>query len=155
MNFLNVGPWELTLIIIIAILVVGPKRMVEVTRTLGRIAAQLRRFSNEFLIALQTEVNSSSHPSASPTDAVGNVGGIVEPIVDVQRELMAIGRETQRALQSIVNGEVGASDASPQIADIQAGLMATASETRQALAGEEGSKEEIGEEEPPTEDAEA
>ena len=64
MNFLNVGPWELTLIIIIAILVVGPKRMVEVTRVLGRTMAQLRRFSNEFLLTLQTEVNQSSHPSA-------------------------------------------------------------------------------------------
>jgi len=148
-NFLNVGPWELTLIIIIAILVVGPKRMVEVTRVLGRTMAQLRRFSNEFLLTLQTEVNQSSHPSAAPTDVVGS---IAEPIIGVQRELMAIGRETQQALQNIVSGEGGGAEASAQVADIQAGLMATASETRQALAGIEGSKEGAGEEETPTEE---
>ncbi len=65
---------------------------------------------------------------------------------------MAIGRETQQALQNIVSGEGGGAEASAQVADIQAGLMATASETRQALAGIEGSKEGAGEEETPTEE---
>ena len=45
MNFLNVGPWEVTVILIIAILVVGPKRMVEVGRSIGRAASQMRRLS--------------------------------------------------------------------------------------------------------------
>jgi Sec-independent protein translocase protein TatA len=55
-DFLNVGPWELIVVLIIAILVAGPQRMVEIARTLGRASRQLRDLSREFTTALQTEI---------------------------------------------------------------------------------------------------
>lgn len=57
MDFLNVGPWELVLVLIVAILVAGPKRMVEIARDLGRFSRQLRDLSREFTRALQAEVH--------------------------------------------------------------------------------------------------
>ncbi len=42
MNFLGVGPFELLLIMIIATIVLGPERMAETGRVLGRYYAQYR-----------------------------------------------------------------------------------------------------------------
>jgi Sec-independent protein translocase protein TatA len=58
-DFLNVGPWELVLVLIIAILVAGPKRMVEIARTLGQYSRQLRDLSREFTTALQAEIQAT------------------------------------------------------------------------------------------------
>jgi Tat protein translocase TatB subunit len=58
-DFLNVGPWELVLVLIIAILVAGPKRMVEIARTLGQFSRQLRDLSREFTTALQAEIDAA------------------------------------------------------------------------------------------------
>jgi Tat protein translocase TatB subunit len=58
-DFLNVGPWELIVVLVIAILVAGPQRMVEIARTLGRASRQLRDLSREFTTALQTEIQAA------------------------------------------------------------------------------------------------
>lgn len=42
MNFLGVGPFELLLVLIIATIVLGPERMAEAGRVLGRYYAQYR-----------------------------------------------------------------------------------------------------------------
>ncbi|RLC63980.1 MAG: hypothetical protein DRI80_02545 [Chloroflexota bacterium] len=56
MDFLNVGPWEVTVILIITLLLVGPRRMVELARTFGRATSQLRQLSNEFTATIQAEL---------------------------------------------------------------------------------------------------
>lgn len=43
MNFLGIGPFELLLILVIATIVLGPERMAQAGRTLGRLYAQYRR----------------------------------------------------------------------------------------------------------------
>lgn len=43
----GIGPMELVLIMIVALLVLGPKRMPELARTLGRGLSEFRRASNE------------------------------------------------------------------------------------------------------------
>lgn len=59
MDFLNVGPWELVLVLVITILVAGPERMIEIARTLGRASRQLRDLSREFTTALQAEIQAT------------------------------------------------------------------------------------------------
>lgn len=56
MEFFNVGPAELILVLVIAILVAGPERMVEIARKLGHFSRQMRELSREFTTALQAEV---------------------------------------------------------------------------------------------------
>ena len=136
MNFLNVGPWELTVIMIIAILLVGPKRMVEIARTIGQMTGQLRRLSNEFTSTLQAEVLTQSEDEgkeevAGEDEAKETAGGILhsltEPFVSLRDELQATGQETREALENIVSGE------SEPIEQIQTELEATVQETRQTL----------------------
>lgn len=65
MDFLNVGPWELVVVLIIAVLVAGPKRMVEIARTLGEFSRQLRDLSREFTTALQAEVQAAEEEAGA------------------------------------------------------------------------------------------
>ena len=136
MNFLNVGPWELTVIMIIAILLVGPKRMVEIARAIGQMTSQLRRLSTEFTSTLQAEVLTHSEAEGKEEaegegEARETAGGILhsltEPFISLRDELQATGRETREALENIVSGE------SEPIGQIQTELEATAQETRQTL----------------------
>lgn len=126
---MNVGPLELTVILIIAILTIGPKRMVEVIRSISRVTAQLRRFSREFTSTLQAEVMATEGAVGEPPESI--VKSLTEPITSVQAELMAAGRETRQALESVVDDNVKA------IESIQTDLKATARETTQALEQEE------------------
>ena len=45
---LNVGPSELVVIFLVALLVLGPNKLPEAARQVGRVAAELRRLSSGF-----------------------------------------------------------------------------------------------------------
>jgi sec-independent protein translocase protein TatB len=120
-NFLNVGPWEMTVIFIIAILLVGPKRMVEMARTIGRVSSQMRRMSSEFLSTIRDEVE------AVEADARQALEGVVQVGEESVAELQATEQETRQVLESI--GE----DRRRATTSIKAELQAVERETRQAL----------------------
>ena len=44
---LGIGPLEMVIILLIALIVIGPKRLPEVLRTIGRIMGELRRTTDE------------------------------------------------------------------------------------------------------------
>jgi sec-independent protein translocase protein TatB len=120
-NFLNVGPWELTVIFIIAILLVGPKRMVEMARTIGRVSSQMRRISSEFLGTIRDEVE------AVEVDARQALEGAVQVGEESVAEFQATEQETRQVLEGI--GE----DRRRATTSIKAELQAVERETRQAL----------------------
>ena len=47
MDFLGIGPTELLVVALVAFLVLGPARMVEVARSLGRIVREVRRTTSD------------------------------------------------------------------------------------------------------------
>lgn len=55
--FGSIGGPELLLLLVIALLVFGPKRIPELSRTLGRGVAQFRRATNDFKTTLEREVS--------------------------------------------------------------------------------------------------
>jgi len=137
-NFLNVGPLELAVILILAILLVGPRRVVEIIQTIRRLAGQLHSMSSEFTSLIQTEMQTTERDASSQDvaqDARRETGGELEeivkegitPIASIQAELRATVQETRQALESIVKDELG------PIAGVQAELQAITQETRQAL----------------------
>ncbi len=108
MNFLNVGPFELMMIMVIAILVVGPQRMVEIVRTVGRMAGQLRRLSNEFTSTLQSEIWSAEQKEKTrqaADDIASNASSPLTTLTDVQSEVKALERETRQALEKAITGQ--------------------------------------------------
>jgi len=58
----NIGPTELIVILLIALIVFGPKRLPEVGKTLGRSLQEFRRASNDLREELQRGIN--EEPSA-------------------------------------------------------------------------------------------
>jgi len=90
LDFLNVGPWELALVLLIAILVAGPRRMVEIARTLGQYSRQLRDLSREFTTALQAEIQAAEKGASETEEEVGQIG------IDL--------REVQRDLEDVLTG---------------------------------------------------
>ncbi len=57
MNFFGIGPLELLFVIMLALLVLGPNRMVDVARTLGKYVRETQRATSELprLISLDDE----------------------------------------------------------------------------------------------------
>jgi Sec-independent protein translocase protein TatA len=147
-NFLNVGPWELMVILIIAILLVGPKRVVEIVQTVRRFAGQLSSLSREFTSIIQAEVQDSEmdqdaqgapEGEAMPASGDQDVSRKAEPglmdtlregiapIRDLQTELRTTAQETREALESVVQQGM------EPIGVIQTELQEAAKITRQAL----------------------
>ena len=53
---MNLGMPELIFIFLLALVVVGPKKLPELARTLGKYMAEFKRASNEFRNQLETEM---------------------------------------------------------------------------------------------------
>jgi TatA/E family protein of Tat protein translocase len=64
---LNIGPQELLLILVLALLVVGPKRLPELGRSLGRGIRELRKAQDEVRKTIQ--INLDEEPESPPTRA--------------------------------------------------------------------------------------
>jgi Sec-independent protein translocase protein TatA len=150
-NFLNVGPMELMVILIIAIMVVGPKRMVETVQAVRRFAGQLRNLSGEFTSLIQNEVQAAEREAdPASTGAAGGPEGSrdvkrgtsedlqdiiregIAPIASIQAELRATAQETRQAFESVVEKDLASIASIP--AELQMELEDAAQETRRTLA---------------------
>ncbi len=68
---LNFSPEKLILVAILALVVLGPHRLPQAARTLGRLVAEARRVSGSF----QTEVREAlTEPRDALSNAVGDLG---------------------------------------------------------------------------------
>ncbi|MDQ2726874.1 MAG: twin-arginine translocase TatA/TatE family subunit [Actinomycetota bacterium] len=68
---LNFSPEKLLLVGILALVVLGPHRLPQAARTLGRVLAEVRRVSGSF----QTEVRDAlTEPRDALSNAVGDLG---------------------------------------------------------------------------------
>ncbi len=67
MDFLGMGPLEILLILIIAIIFLGPGKIVDFARTLGKWVRAIRRAGNDFTAAVTREVEKAEQePPPSP-----------------------------------------------------------------------------------------
>src|SRR5215475_11137255 len=97
MNILGVGGWELAVILIIMLIVAGPKRMIGWAYVLGQYTAKLRRMWAETMTAFQKELNESGVdielPKDIPTRGTLNqeVGKMLTPLTKPFQEAMQEG----------------------------------------------------------------
>jgi len=54
----GIGPWEWFIVLVLALVVVGPRRLPEVARTLGRVATEVRRTTFDLRRTLEDELES-------------------------------------------------------------------------------------------------
>jgi len=62
----NIGPTELLVILVIALLVFGPSRLPEVGRTIGKGLREFRKASEEIKSELRFDLDADEPPMASP-----------------------------------------------------------------------------------------
>ena len=79
----GIGMPELLVILVVALLVLGPKRLPEIARSLGRGMAEFRRASNEFTRTLSASLDEP--PPAPPPKPAGDAKTPVEPDADRQK----------------------------------------------------------------------
>ena len=66
MNFLGMGPLELLLILGLALIVIGPGKLPEVARQIGKTVGELRRVSNEVTREFQRSINVEPESTSPP-----------------------------------------------------------------------------------------
>ena len=62
----NIGPAELIVIFLVALLVVGPKRLPQLGKTIGKSLRELRRASEDFKQSMDFGVDDDDFPEAEP-----------------------------------------------------------------------------------------
>ena len=65
---LNIGPSELLVILIVALLVVGPKRLPEVGRTVGRALREFRKVQDEVRNTVRFDLDAEPEPPATRSE---------------------------------------------------------------------------------------
>jgi sec-independent protein translocase protein TatB len=122
-SFFGIGTGELMVIIAIAILVIGPKRLLEIAQTLGRLTRRGREIWSEVMKTIQAELQEtkeavgeiaesgsdlSAEINATEKEASEAIGGIEgrskASSVDVQTEVKSIGQETQQVMKEVTEG---------------------------------------------------
>lgn len=99
----GIGLPELVLILMLAGLVMGPHRIRQVARTLGRWTAQLQTISRQFARQLNSELDSLDS---------GEMKGALQDVRDLQREVEALRNELGQTSRSVVQeGENAVKDA--------------------------------------------
>ncbi len=76
----DISMGKLLFILVIALIVIGPKRLPEVARWLGKMVYQLRKMSDEFRKTLRTEFESTEDDvaDAAPVKPLANLGPAYE-----------------------------------------------------------------------------
>ena len=65
MEFFGIGPWELLLILVIALIVVGPGKLPQIARTLGKTVRAVRKASAELTTAVSKELEAAEKADKS------------------------------------------------------------------------------------------
>lgn len=73
MDFMSVGSSEILMILLVALLVVGPNKVVELSRTLGRMMRSIKKASSDLTTAVSRELEleereKTSQPSPEEQD---------------------------------------------------------------------------------------
>ncbi len=112
MDILGIGPLELVLILVIALLVFGPDRLPEIGAKLGKGVRELRQLSRE----ISQGVNTITEPLDEIRKPFDDAGQIVGQVSDTAQSL----RNPGLALQNAVNQQLTTASAEPAAAVVTA-----------------------------------
>ena len=118
--FLNLGPLEVLLILVVALLVLGPTKLPEAARQAGRAIGELRRMSSGFQAELRDALQEpvDGRPAVKPVSAELPATSPVETVVEPAQPA-----ETEAA-------ETGAADTTEDAEDVEDVARQNGSEPR-------------------------
>lgn len=92
--FSNIGPWELVIIILVALIVVGPDKLPEMARSVARTLNNLRDIGNGYKRELQDVIN-------------------IDEINELRNSVQGMQRDMQNMVNPLVNPPPPAKTAEP------------------------------------------
>ena len=99
MEFLGIGPAELLVVLVLALLVVGPNRLPEMAAQLARFMRAFRRYSAHVTREFNETMRDLEHEYDDMRGEWKQVGqGLDETARSVNQELDAASRETRQAI---------------------------------------------------------
>lgn len=103
MNFFGVSPGEAGVILVIALIVIGPHRFPEIMRNAGRWYRVARAYSDEVMKDVRAAVSEIEREVNSETGDLKSVREfgkeLAEDLKDTQRSVESVGKDTQDAAQ--------------------------------------------------------
>ena len=103
-SFFGIGAPELVVILFLAGIVMGPKRIQQVAFWLGKVTAQLQAISRGFTRQLNAEL-SAVDDGGEMKDAWGEVQDLRKQLADLKREITSV------ATQPMVDGQKAVNEA--------------------------------------------
>lgn len=147
MNILGVGPAELLLIFVIALIVFGPGRLPELARTLGKAMRELRRMSLEVTAEFAKElhdVEAISREMKETTETIKQAADIKGTLVEsLEPALPSAGPSIPRpARDDAGSGHriAGESREEPESSDVEETTTQVEAEKKDTAGDEETSK---------------
>ncbi len=64
MGFLGIGPWEILLILILALIVLGPGKLTSFARTLGKTVRAIRKYSTDLTTTVTRELDKAGEETS-------------------------------------------------------------------------------------------
>ena len=70
MGFLGIGTWEILLILILALIILGPGKLTEIAKTLGKTVRAIRKASVDLTTAITRELDATKNepPPSQPKE---------------------------------------------------------------------------------------
>ncbi len=128
MDIFNIGTGELFFILVLAILLVGPRRAVELVQQIGRLMARLQREWRSVQQSVLTEVNALKEDTLAAVDP--GLKEIAEEVRALEQEALAAQAQEQAELETPVLPSPAAGQAQPEDeAPSKAGAPASKGET--------------------------
>jgi len=86
-NFMGVGPLEMAIIFLVAFLVLGPSRSIDMAKTAGKVMRDIRRTFSDVAAAASVDLNEPSPPvrNPAPRDSVPQCS-LPQPALDPDPE---------------------------------------------------------------------
>jgi sec-independent protein translocase protein TatA len=138
---LNIGPQELLVILVVALLVVGPSRLPELGRTLGRGLRELRRAQDEVQRTIRTVIDEPApaprprgqRPSRPAGDEDGSApDGGSEPPAEPQPSASTTAAAVSEAVRAAERAEPEAAPDEPAANEVARTLGRSLAELRRA-----------------------
>ncbi len=131
-TMLNIGPFELLLIFVIALLVLGPERLPQAVKTAGLWIGRFRRSFYKVKAEIERELNADEIRRQLHNEAV------MEEIRDAKARVETVARETRRSADNLVGSETFDPGASADIVGPPPGDAAEAGAENETFDSDDG-----------------
>ena len=95
--FGTLGGPEIVLILVVALIVFGPRKLPEIGKTMGKMLAEFRKASTDFKRTIEDEVEAekTSLPPVAPPPVVAADGTVVPELTTYPPDTPTVSRETE------------------------------------------------------------